>query len=182
MYDHGIGGHCPRLGNLDKGLGMAVLTGNSRIYQATDLAGSGRRSFLEEAKGGVARLRDPDGASLVMLPESTLAALSELRGHFLAYLSLENALQRARHERRPTDFGELAWADCLDDEDLAEFRDEYRDALTRAATAQELVHLEETLEAWMLTAELLRDREAMSRINGRIDEDVREVPRPEEGT
>jgi hypothetical protein len=158
---------------------MAVAHGD-RTYQATDLAGSNRRAFLDEAKRGIARLRDQDGMSLVMLTESTLSVLSELRTHLLAYLSLENATERSRAERRPTDFGEIAWADVLDEDDLAEFRDEYRDALSRAAASRDTDKLDEVLRAWRLTAELLRRTDAVDRINADVgDGSYAEVPRPE---
>lgn len=156
---------------------MAVVTRGDRTYQASDLAGTSRRSFINEARGGLARLRDQDGASLVMLPEADLATLSGLRVHFLAYLSLENALLRPRSARRPTDFGEVAWADALDEDDLAEFRDEFRDELTRAVAGRSLDDLNELLRAWRLTADLVGDDEAMARLD---DDDLVDVPRPED--
>lgn len=162
---------------------MAVLSHRSagaHTYQPTDLTGSERRAFINQAKDGLARLRDSDGASLVMLPEGELAVLSELRTHLIAYLSLENALRRPSSERRPTDFGHLAWADRFDEEDLEVFRGELGDALTRAATAKDLECVEEVLHAWRLTADLLTDTEAISRINQDLDSDEYEgLGRPE---
>lgn len=160
---------------------MAVVTRGDRTYQATDLANANRRTFLDEAKTGIARLRDQDGATLVMLPESVLGVLSDLRTYFLAYLSLENALTRPRKERRPTDFGEIAWADVLDDEDLSEFRTEFRDSLTRATAARDVAGLDELVRAWRLTADLLNDPDASRRINADVDDDSYvEVSRPQE--
>src|SRR5680860_191801 len=104
---------------------MAVTTRSGRTYQPTDLTTAKRRDFIEEARVGVARLRNSDGETLVALPERDLNALVELRDHALAFLSLENAMSRAREDRRSTDFGELAWATVLDDDDLAEFRAEF---------------------------------------------------------
>jgi hypothetical protein len=107
-----------------------------RTYQASDLAGTGRREFLDEAKAGSARLRDTDGTSLIMLPEGELSFLSMMRGLIADYLALETALGRAREDRAVTDFGGLAWAEVLDDDDLHELRREYSQELARAAAAQ----------------------------------------------
>jgi hypothetical protein len=59
-------------------------------------------------------------------PERYLNALVELRSYTLAFLSLENAMSRAYPDRRPTGFGELAWASAFNEENLAELGTEYR--------------------------------------------------------
>lgn len=159
---------------------MAVATRGDHTYQASDLAGRGRRAFLDDAKAGVARLRDTDGASLVMLPEPDLGLLTELRTHFLAYLCLENAVRRERATRRSTDFGELAWASVLADDDLETFRDELREELTRAISGRSLAGLTELLRAWRLTAEFMADEEAVARAaDGSLDA-YEDLPRPED--
>lgn len=159
---------------------MAVMNRSARTFQPTDLAGSGRREFIQEARSGVARLRDGDGTSLSMVPTANLDLLSETRNITLSYLSLENALTRPREQRRATDFGEFAWAEALDDEDLNELREELSDALVRAITAGSFDDIHQMLRAWMLTAQLLTRPDAAERL--RTDgaaEDWDELDRPE---
>jgi hypothetical protein len=168
------------LGSARTGRGsiMAVTTRSGHTYQSTDLTTSKRRDFLEEARVGVARLRSSDGETLVALPERDLNVLVELRTHTLAFLSLENAMSRARDDRRPTDFGELAWATVFDDEDLGEFRAEFADGLATALAERSVNRLVETIHAWRLSSELLRDSVAMARVNADVDEDDLEVRSP----
>src|SRR5665647_2129619 len=148
---------------------MAVTTRSGRTYQPTDLTTAKRRDFIEEARVGVARLRNSDGETLVALPERDLNALVELRDHALAFLSLENAMSRAREDRRSTDFGELAWATVLDDDDLAS-----------ALAERSVARLDKTIHAWRLTSDLLRDPVAMARVNAGVGEDDVEVSSPTE--
>ena len=146
----------------------------------TDLAGTGRRAFINEARAGVARLRDGDGTSLSMVQTSALDVLAEGRTMTLAFLSLENALTRPREHRRITDFGELGWAESLDDDDLQELVQELRDGLSRAITSGSFVELENTLSAWRATARLLALPDAAERLRTDDgDKDWDELPRPE---
>ena len=155
---------------------MALL---ERTYQASDLAGTGRREFLDEAKAGSARLRDTDGTSLVMLPEGELSFLSMMRGLIADYLALETALGRAREDRAVTDFGGLAWAEVLDDDDLHELRREYSQELARAAAAQSADGLDRCLHAWRMTAATLSDPVSREILEGKAaDEDFVEIERP----
>lgn len=160
---------------------MAVMDRSARTYQPTDLAGSGRREFINDARAGVARLRDGDGTSLSMMPTADVDLLSEVRNAVLAYLALENALTRPREHRRVTDFGEFAWAEALADDDLNELRDELRDALPRAITAQSFTEVHETLRAWRLTARLMSRPDAAERL--RTDDaggDWQDLARPDQ--
>src|SRR4051812_3323903 len=109
-----------------------------RTYQASDLAGTGRREFLAQARSGEARLRDTDGTSLLMVREGDYRALAALRDWTLAYLVLENALARPAHQRVTADFGVLAWAAVFDDDDLGELQRELGDALIRSAAARDV--------------------------------------------
>jgi hypothetical protein len=52
------------------------MTASTRIYQASDLNQNGR-AILDAARDSVARVRDKDGTSPVMLSEERLQALSE---------------------------------------------------------------------------------------------------------
>ena len=100
------------------------------IYQASDLAGTKRVEFLDAARGGRARLRDRDGTSLVMLPESRLRLLEALTAWWESYTKLDCLLRRGGV---PTagDLGELAWLRSFDRADMEEFLGELRDALDR---------------------------------------------------
>lgn len=157
---------------------MAVVTQGDRTYQASDLANTNRRRFIDDAREGVARLRDRDGMGLVMLPEAALATLSDLRTHFVGYLSLENAVRRPRDERRSTDFGEMAWAAPLDDDDLDDLIAEFRDALATAAASRSVDAVEELLHAWRATAAFAGDADAMARLRHHDPDDMVEVPQP----
>lgn len=161
---------------------MAVIDRSTRTYQPTDLAGTGRRKFINEARAGVARLRDGDGTSLSMVQTSALDVLAQGRNMTLAYLALENALTRPREHRRITDFGELGWAETLDDDDLAELVQELRDGLSRAIVAGSFTELDDTLNAWGATARLLALPDAAERLRTDDDEDWDGLPRPETTT
>ena len=162
---------------------MAVIDRSARTFQPTDLAGPGRRDFISEARSGVARLRDSDGTSLSMVPTADLDALGETRNMTLSYLALENALTRPREQRRVTDFGEFAWAEVLDDDDLNELRAEFSDALVRCISTGSFDEIHEMLRAWRLTARLLSQPDAAERL--RTDDGTEgwnELARPQSST
>lgn len=133
---------------------MALL---DRTYQASDLAGTGRREFLDRARNGAAHLRDTDGTPLVMLPEGDLAALQSLARWIMTYLAVETALGRDRSDRQPTDFGDAAWAFTLDDDDLAEMLAEFRSALSIATSQRDPRPVDILMRDWRYTAIELAD-------------------------
>jgi hypothetical protein len=128
-----------------------------RTFQASDLAGTGRRQFLDEAKASEARLRDVDGTMLVMLPEQRLRLLADLRDRTVDLLVLNNALLRPREHRKAADFGRLAFAVIFDDDDLDEFRSELEQALVLAASEGDATPVDTTVDAWRRTAAALTD-------------------------
>ena len=151
----------------------------TRTYQASDLAGTGRRAFLDEARGGEARLRDTDGTSLVMVPEDRYRTLVELRDWVLALLMLDNALARPAHNRSPADLGTLAWASAFDDDDLRQFRDELADALARAVSARDITVVEDLVGDWLRTARALSDTTAHEILTREyVDDEFVEVTAP----
>jgi hypothetical protein len=154
---------------------VAVTT---RTYQSTDLTTHKRREYFHDAVNGIARIRLPEGNTLVTLPEGDLVVLTELRSHMLGFLALQTAVSRERSARRPTDFGELAWAASLDDAELAEFIDELASSLAVSLADRTVSRVEETLLAWRSTAALLNDREAMALVNAPIDDDWHELGDP----
>ncbi|MET8720974.1 hypothetical protein [Streptomyces misionensis] len=127
------------------------------IFQSTDLATQRRTEFLDAARSGLARLRDKNGTSLVMLPERHLQLLEELRKWSSVHLRLERLL--ARPDFRPTvqELGDLAWLRVFDCEDLREFADELGEAIVAADSDNDTTVLHECLDAWKTTARQLED-------------------------
>lgn len=149
----------------------------SHTYQSTDLTTTRRRDFFNEALAGVARIRLPDGETLVTLPEQDLAVLTTSRTHFVGFLQLQSALSRKRSDRRAVDFGEFAWAAVLDEADLVEFVADLTDSLAVSLASRDLASVDETIRAWRLTAELYADVDARSRISSSLADFV-DVPEP----
>lgn len=150
------------------------------IFQSTDLATQRRTEFLDAARSGLARLRDKDGTSLVMLPESHLQLLEELRKWSSVHLRLERLL--AKPDFRPTvqELGDLAWLRVFDCEDLREFADELNEAIVAADSDSDTAILDACLQAWKTTARQLEDplRRSILLKKGAVPELV-EARRPE---
>lgn len=125
------------------------------IYQPTDLANR-RLEFLDAARNGQARLRDKDGTSLVMLPESRLCLLESLVKWWQAHTKLEGILREAGLPR-PAELGELAWLRSLGRDDLEEFQAELHDALVAASADEDTAALDDCVQGWRATARQLDD-------------------------
>lgn len=126
------------------------------IYQPSDLAGAKRTEFLQKAREGSARVRDKDGTSLVMLPESHVSWLrlvATWSGHLLR---LRELLAR---ESLPSlgDLGDLAWLRVFDRDDLNEFVDEIQQVLIASIADENADALEEAVRAWRVTAKQIDD-------------------------
>lgn len=149
------------------------------IYQASDLAGNKRVEFLDAARGGIARLRDRDGTSLVMLPESTLRLLETLATWWEAYTKLDGLLRRGSSVPSARELGDLAWLRSFDREDMVEFLGELHDALVAASADKDSKVLEECIRAWRITAGQLEDPLRRSVLLGKhADSDFVEVAEP----
>ena len=140
------------------------------VYQPTDLVGSKRRAFLDEAKVGRARLRDSDGTSIVALSESELNALE-----LIAVWSAERdrlVTLLAEHDRGLTmvELGSLAWLHSLDREDQLEFVTELRQALVLAMSRRDGTPIRDTVHAWQVTAAELDDPGRRAVLLSRIDD------------
>jgi hypothetical protein len=125
------------------------------IFQATDLV-SKRVEFLDAARRGLARLRDKDGTSLVMIPERRLDLLQALRTWSIARLRLEE-LTKERDRPSVRDLGDLAWLRVFDTDDLREFASELHDALLAANSDDDTAPLDAVVDAWRATARQLDD-------------------------
>lgn len=139
-----------------------------RIYQTSDLAGRGRKEFIEAAQRGPTTLRTPEGESLVMLPAATLDHLSRLRDHALNFLMLDNAMSRPAADRRPADFGAWAFIAPLDEDQLVEFRSDMNAALVRAGGGEDVSIVDAELNAWRPTARAMADEVTRSILSGDV--------------
>ncbi len=126
------------------------------IYQSSDLAGARRTDFLRDARAGRARLRDKDGTSLVMLPETELSALENF-AHWSRFASFLNGALQRNESLGVTELGEHAWLRVFDNEDLEEFLSELMDALVASLADKNDDLLDELVSAWRVTARQLQD-------------------------
>jgi len=159
------------------------------IFQATDLV-QRRVEFLDAARAGCARLRDKDGTSLVMIPESRLRWLQSIAKWASLHLRLEELVRRGVMPS-VTDLGELAWLRALNLDDLREFVEELHEALVIASADESCVPLDECVRAWRTTARQLEDSlrrqvllgghdpddfEEVGPPTGEVDEDLERLP------
>lgn len=153
---------------------------SSTVFQASDLNQKGR-ALLDAARAGLARLRDKDGLSLVMLPEERVDALLKIANAVANLLTLEHALgHKSQGQLDLASFGEWTWLRVFDNEDLTEFVAEMHEAVIVAAREQSANLLDETLHRWRVTADVLSDplrREVL--LSREREEDYVEVSRPE---
>lgn len=130
--------------------------GKDTIYQPSDLAGKKRTEFVQAARDGSARLRDKDGTSLLMLPESRVVALRGVAEWSRHLFRLQELL--ARDVRLSvSDLGELAWLRVFERDDLEEFADELHQVLIAAIADESVDVLNEAVRAWRVTAKEIED-------------------------
>jgi hypothetical protein len=147
-----------------------------RIYQASDLAGSGRKAFIADALRDRARLRSTDGASLVMLREARLEHVAAISDYAVAYLTLDTVMRRNRGDRRTSDYGAWAFISAFDDDDIREFLHEVNEAIVRAASGGDHSGVESLIHQWRMSARTLSDPVAIEILSGTTgDEDWVEV-------
>lgn len=156
-----------------------MATTKDRIYQSSDLAGSGRKQFVADALRDQARLRSADGQALVMLREAKLEHVAAIRDYAVSYLTVTTAIKRDRSERRPSDFGNWAFIQVFDDDDIHEFLDEVNDAIVLAASGSDHSKLAKLLHDWQMSARTLSDPVAREILADDVsDEDWVEVGVP----
>ncbi|WP_439681776.1 hypothetical protein [Embleya sp. MST-111070] len=150
---------------------------NDAIFQASDLANK-RTELLSAARSGVARVRDKDGTSLVMLPESQLLLLqsvSDWSRHLMRLTTLAEGVERPTVDQ----LGELAWLRAFDNEDLQEFVSDMKQCLVAAHADGDPQVLEDCLNDWRTTAKQLEDPLRRSVLLGRHEpSDFVSAPRP----
>jgi hypothetical protein len=151
--------------------------GTEHVFQASDL-GNKRVEVLEAARNGLARVRDKDGTSLVMLPERELLLLQKVKKGWQTYMTLEKLLQRSELPRT-SELGEHAWLRHFDRDDLQEFSDELHEVIVAADADGDAAILDECLRAWRTTARQLEDPLRRSILLGPVNrEDYVEASEP----
>lgn len=150
-----------------------------KVFQLSDLANN-RTEFVAEARSGLARLRDKDGTSLVMMPEAQLTYLQRLND----LSSIHQRLNRLVATGRPVsmvDLGDQAWLRVFDDDELREFADELGEALAAARGDGDTALADDVLDAWRLTSKQLSDPLRNSVLTGSVSgADLVEALRPED--
>jgi hypothetical protein len=155
--------------------------GTAKVFQVSDLANN-RTEFIDEARSGLARLRDKDGTSLVMLPESTLAHLQRLQHLNGIYLQLSHLVAKGK-PASPIELGRHTWLRVFDLDDLREFASELEEALAAAAGDGDTAVADEVVDAWRLTARQLSDPLRRSVLLGEVTSaDLIDAARPEDGS
>jgi hypothetical protein len=154
--------------------------GTEHVFQSSDL-GNKRVEVLEAARNGLARVRDKDGTSLVMLRESDLLLLQKVKKGWQIYMTLEKLLQRSELPRA-SELGEHAWLRYFVHDDLQEFRDELHEVIVAADADRDAAILDECLLAWRTTARQLEDPLRRSILTGRFNsQDYVEAGKPDDG-
>jgi hypothetical protein len=131
------------------------------IYQSSDL-NQRCRSVLDAAREGLVRVCDKDGVSLVMAREERFEelerrdAIGDGIAHATAsFMLVEEAVVHRSAKPGLAELGDWTWARYLPTGDLDEFVTEVRDALYRACREFSLEPLNQTLDAWRETANML---------------------------
>lgn len=156
------------------------------IFQSSDLNRRGR-TILDCARDGVARIRDTDGASLVMTREDALEELKsareqlrELADAMASFITLDRAVDHEHRAPSLVEFGAWTWVRFLPPEDAEEFVRDIGDALYTSCREMSMTPLATTLDDWKATAESLSDALARETLLGdSSDDDYVEAVRPE---
>jgi hypothetical protein len=135
-------------------------------YLPTDLQRR-YRLVLDQAKAGEARVRDLDGTSVLLLPETEVELLRRVTATAVNLAAVERVLERvageqdvARRERvagasAPPDllqYGDWTWLRVFDHDELRAFAHDVREALIVTVRERSTALLDEELRAWRVTA------------------------------
>lgn len=156
------------------------------IFQASDLNRRGR-VILDAARDGLTRIRDTDGASLVVTREEAYEALREqaaamrqLADAMASFITLDRAVDHEHRRPSLAELGAWTWVRHLPAEDASEFVREISDALYASCREMSLSPLASVIESWKATAEALSDPLARETLLGdNSDDDYVEASRPE---
>lgn len=141
---------------------MTMLHAN-RAYQATDLARN-HRQVVDDARDGIAVIRDKDGTTLLMTTASVLERAQEIGGTAVALVQVAQALAEPADRRTTSAYGDFAWLRPLPEDAQRRFLAEVTDQLLVVASGGRLDQLTELVGDWLGTAEAWADadtREAL---------------------
>jgi hypothetical protein len=159
---------------------------SSTIFQSSDLNRRGR-DVLDAAREGIARIRDTDGASLILTREDSLEkmrrqldAMGQLAEAMASFITLDRALDHEHRQPRPSEFGSWMWVGRLPTEDATEFVRDIGDALYESCRTMSVAPLVSTVDDWKTTADALDDPLARETLLGAsTPNDYVEVDRPQ---
>lgn len=160
------------------------------IFQASDLNRQGR-AVLDRARSEPTRLRDTDGLSIIMAPESDWeekVSQAQALSRILHLTSLYIVFRSAREDEswslneESSRLGPWAWLRHLPSEDIPEFSSEVALALQDSVSAVDPEPLEQLIEEWRETAMVASDPLSREVFKAPFEpSDFVEVDRPEEG-
>lgn len=165
---------------------MTPRTPTTTIFQASDLNRRGR-SILDAARDGVARIRDTDGASLVMTGEAEFQAMRDrlddlrrLTDAMASFITLDRALDHEHRTPSLAEWGAWTWLRELPAEDAGAFLHDIAEALYASCREMTAAPLSNVLSDWKATAEALNDPLSRETLLGHnTADDYLEVERPE---
>jgi hypothetical protein len=123
-----------------------------RAYQATDLVRN-HRQVVDDARAGIAVIRDKDGTTLVMTTASLLERAQEIGAAAVALVQVSQALAGPADRRTTSAFGDFAWLRPLPEDAQRRFLAEMTDRLLVVASGGRLDQLSELVGDWLATAE-----------------------------
>jgi hypothetical protein len=162
---------------------LATLTrsaGSETIYQSSDLNKHGR-AILNDARDGVAHLRDTDGVALVVTRGEWVGTLEVVAQSVANFVLIEGAVNHGG-SGHPTlaELGDWTWLRSLDETSLRAFLVDIRESLLIAAREFDAEPLRSALREWHATADSLSDPVRREILLGQSAEgDYDEVARPE---
>lgn len=142
---------------------MTTMLVSDRAYQATDLARNHRR-VVDDARDGVAVIRDKDGTTLVMTAASRFERANDIGVTAVSLVQLWQVLAEPADRRTTAAYGDFAWMRVLPEDAQRRFLGEMTDRLLIVSSGGRLDQLTELVDDWLATAEAWADtdtREAL---------------------
>jgi hypothetical protein len=149
------GGHCRMKVQAERPGTIGAVAMEARVYDLSNLQQQGK-AMLDAARHGKARIRGADGQTFQLLPERRAQALEHIAQAMANLVPILQPLQ-PRILDCPPAYGEWAWLESLDADDLCEFVEEMLGALVVTAREESAAELEQTLSEWRTTAQQLAD-------------------------
>jgi hypothetical protein len=153
---------------------MHAMLRSERTYQATDLARN-HRQVVDDARAGVAVIRDKDGTALVMTAASRLERANDIGGTAVSLVQLWQVLAEPVDRRTTAAYGDFAWLRVLPEESQRRFVAEMTDRLLIAASGGRLDQLTQLVGDWLATAEAWADSETREALLTAEPEPTRDV-------